>query len=234
MEKADKDQAAILLLVLAILCCHAVSAQEADKSSIAVGAGPSGAPARQATQADPGNALRIYRPAGGFKPDSGNDSAPAQAANDSIQSEPSGTEPVFSADRVWADPITSANVAQDPTSPAFAQALDGFSARWHRRLGTPLACAMVLCQGSCAASEAPCELVGSWRGESAGCAAMPEGATGMSSGCSEATEGCDQKPEACAGKDQGGAEKHEACAGNEQSCAAKHEACATSHDKGAH
>ena len=58
-------------------------------------------------------------------------------------------------------------------APVFAQALDGFSARWIRHLGTPVACPVVLCNGSCAQSETACELSGSQLSPSACCADMP-------------------------------------------------------------
>jgi hypothetical protein len=48
--------------------------------------------------------------------------------------------------------------AADQQAPTFAQRLDGFSARWLHRLGRPVACRMVLCNGSCGDTDAACEL----------------------------------------------------------------------------
>jgi len=63
-------------------------------------------------------------------------------------------------------------ITKAPT-PLFPQVLEGFSRRWLHRLGTPVACPIALCNGSCAQSEAPCELPSSRKGESSCCAAMP-------------------------------------------------------------
>jgi len=176
----DRDRGLHLLILLALLSAPTLSgcpvaAHEQTKTSVAAKAVPvSGGPARGDVQADPGNGFRIYRPPGGFKHSpSRDDGEPQETAASSREGD--GSARVFFAERVWADPSPSDNLTVDPAAPPFTQVLDGFSARWQHRLGTPAACAMVLCQGSCADSDAACELAGSWRGESAGCAAMPEG-----------------------------------------------------------
>ena len=204
MNKAATFRSSCLaVLLLPFLSCQTVAGQEMTVQSIAVT--PAGAPANQA---DPANALRILRPAGGFKTKAGDDQS--QDAVEKASEQENAPEPVFSAARVWA----SATMAQDSI---FSQVLDGFTARWQRRLGTPAACAMVLCQGSCAESDAACEIGGSWRGESAGCSSMP---AGTESGCAE-DHACGDKSHDCAGQEKACAPKAEACGGNDESCAAK-------------
>src|SRR4030095_9133617 len=164
------------VLTMLVLACQPVSSQESSTASIEQTPLPGGhAPSREGLQSDPSNSLRIYRPPGGFKQPSSKDPAQENLGSAVPAAEPDNSGPVFFAERVWADPGDSVT-RSDLASPPFAQVLDGFSARWQHRLGTPSACAMVLCHGSCADSDNACELAGSWRGESAGCAAMPEGA----------------------------------------------------------
>lgn len=106
------------------------------------------APVVQASGAATTGPLRIDRPLGGFSQDR---LTAASATSDE--------EPDF----------TSA----EQQAPRFAQVLDGFSARWLHRLGTPVACRMVLCNGSCGDSEAACELTTALPESSSGCQNMP-------------------------------------------------------------
>ena len=222
-----------LLLTMLWLGCQPLFAQEGSRASIAATAVPgNGAPTREAAQCDPANSFRIYRPAGGFK------QPPSEAtAEDSSQSAPPVEErdssgPVFFADRVWADPAAPVAAADLGATPAFAQVLDGFSARWQHRLGTPVTCAMVLCQGSCANSDAPCELSGSWQGESAGCAAMPAGAEESCvahEGCAGAYDACPAAHDCCAGGHDACPAAHDCCAGKGEKCAGHSDGCAGKH-----
>lgn len=91
---------------------------------------------------------RIERPRGGFSPHQAN----AHMAHTS-------EEPDIN--------------AADQQTPVFARRLDGFSARWLHRLGTPVACRMVLCNGSCGDTDAACELTTPLPENSPGCHALP-------------------------------------------------------------
>jgi len=224
---------AALLLAMVVVGCQPTIAKDDGNATIAATAVPhSSSPMRESLQCDPANSMRIYRPPGGFKKPLNRDGGDQDSESVAPSPQAESQAPVFFADRVWADRVDTARLPADLASPAFAQVLDGFSDRWQHRLGTPVTCAMVLCQGSCAASDSACELAGSWRGESSGCAAMPAGATescGADDRCSAAQNTCSDTHDCCAQGHRACAEHSAGCAKGNQPCAEHGTSCSSRH-----
>lgn len=107
--------------------------------------GPMSSASGRSAQLEPvaANRLRIARPGHGFS----GQNASADAACEQAE---------------------HGSCSADAEAAIFQPVLDGFSARWLHRLGTPVVCAMIFCNGSCGDSDAACEFRGAWRSSLSG------------------------------------------------------------------